>query len=101
MLLALSSRYEYTICAVVCSWYTSCQPPIQQSPNDVITPPLTSLRQEYRVEVPEHSPPRVVAEVLAADPDGRGNGPPFSFRMDPAAEDSIRRSFRVEQDMGM
>ena len=51
--------------------------------------------KNYRPVLPEHSPPRKVVEVLATDDDDRskGNGPSFTFRMDPNAEDVIRASF--------
>ena len=41
-----------------------------------------------------------MVEVLATDDDDRskGNGPSFTFRMDPNAEDIIRASFKVEHD---
>lgn len=50
--------------------------------------------------LPEHVPPRKVVEVLATDDDDRSksNGPPFTFRMDPNADDIIRASFKVEHD---
>ena len=56
--------------------------------------------KNYRPVLPEHSPPRKVVEVLATDDDDRskGNGPSFTFRMDPNAEDVIRASFKVEHD---
>lgn len=56
--------------------------------------------KEYRPVLPEHVPPRKVVEVLATDDDDRSksNGPPFTFRMDPNADDIIRASFKVEHD---
>ena len=41
-----------------------------------------------------------MVEVLATDDDDRskGNGPSFTFRMDPNAQDVIRASFKVEHD---
>ena len=56
--------------------------------------------KNYRPVLPEHTQPRKVVEVLATDDDDRskGNGPSFTFRMDPNAEDMIRKSFRVEHD---
>ncbi|XP_071744986.1 neural-cadherin isoform X6 [Lepeophtheirus salmonis] len=56
--------------------------------------------KNYRPVLPEHSAPRKVVEVLATDDDDRskGNGPSFTFRMDPNAEDIIRASFKVEHD---
>ena len=44
--------------------------------------------KNYRPVLPEHSPPRKVVEVLATDDDDRskGNGPSFTFRMDPNAQ---------------
>ncbi|XP_047118591.1 neural-cadherin-like [Schistocerca piceifrons] len=59
----------------------------------------TFLR-DYRPVLPEHVPPRKVVEILATDDDDRSksNGPPFTFRMDPNADDVIRASFKVEHD---
>ena len=56
--------------------------------------------KNYRPVLPEHSAPRKVVEVLATDDDDRskGNGPSFTFRMDPNADDIIRSSFKVEHD---
>ncbi len=56
--------------------------------------------QNYRPIVPENQPPRKVIELRAMDRDDkiRGNGPPFQFRLDPAASDVIRTSFKVEQN---
>jgi len=56
--------------------------------------------KDYRPVLPEHVPPRKVVEVLATDDDDRSksNGPPFTFRMDPSADDVIRASFKVEHD---
>jgi hypothetical protein len=56
--------------------------------------------KDYRPVLPEHVPPRKVVEILATDDDDRSksNGPPFTFRMDPNADDIIRASFKVEHD---
>lgn len=56
--------------------------------------------RDYRPVLPEHVPPRKVVEVLATDDDDRSksNGPPFTFRLDPNADDVIRASFKVEHD---
>lgn len=56
--------------------------------------------RDYRPILPEHVPPRKVVEVLATDDDdrSRSNGPPFTFRLDPNADDVIRASFKVEHD---
>ncbi|XP_065207824.1 neural-cadherin isoform X2 [Planococcus citri] len=56
--------------------------------------------RDYRPILPEHVPPRKVVEVLATDDDDRSksNGPPFTFRLDPNADDVIRASFKVEHD---
>ncbi|GLH00437.1 Neural-cadherin [Gryllus bimaculatus] len=56
--------------------------------------------KEYRPVLPEHVAPRKVVEILATDDDDRSksNGPPFTFRMDPNADDIIRASFKVEHD---
>jgi len=58
------------------------------------------LLRDYRPVLPEHVPARKVVEVLATDDDDRSksNGPPFTFRMDPNADDVIRASFKVEHD---
>ena len=55
---------------------------------------------DYRPVLPEHSPPGRGVEVLATDDDDRSkaNGPSFTFRMDPNADEEIRRSFKVEHD---
>lgn len=57
-----------------------------------------SFLKEYRPSVTEQSPPRVVAELFAQDPDDPaiGNGPPFSFFLDPTADPVLARLFRVE-----
>ncbi|KDR14826.1 Neural-cadherin [Zootermopsis nevadensis] len=56
--------------------------------------------KDYHPVLPEHVPPRKVVEILATDDDDRSksNGPPFTFRMDPNADDIIRASFKVEHD---
>lgn len=56
--------------------------------------------KDYRPVLPEHVAPRKVIEVLATDDDDRSksNGPPFTFRIDPMAEDFIRAAFKVEQE---
>lgn len=56
--------------------------------------------ENYRPIVPENSPPRKIVELRASDRDDalRGNGAPFQFRLDPAADDIIRSSFKVEQN---
>lgn len=56
--------------------------------------------RDYRPILTEHVPPRKVVEVLATDDDDRSksNGPPFTFRLDPNADDVIRASFKVEHD---
>ncbi|XP_012541028.1 neural-cadherin isoform X2 [Monomorium pharaonis] len=56
--------------------------------------------KDYRPVVPEHSQTKKVVEILATDDDdrSRSNGPPFTFRMDPNAQDVIRASFKVESD---
>ena len=48
----------------------------------------------------EHSQQKKVVEISATDDDDRSksNGPPFTFRMDPKADDVIRASFKVESD---
>lgn len=56
--------------------------------------------KDYRPVLPEHSQTKKVVEILATDDDDRSklNGPPFTFRMDPKADDVIRASFKVESD---
>ena len=56
--------------------------------------------KDYRPVLQEHSQPRKVVEILATDDDDRSksNGPPFTFRMDPNADDIIRASFKIEHD---
>nr|CAD7453923.1 unnamed protein product [Timema tahoe] len=56
--------------------------------------------EDYHPVLPEHVPPRKVVEVLATDMDDRnkGNGPPFTFSLDPTADDIIKASFKVESD---
>ena len=56
--------------------------------------------ENYRPIVPENSPPRKIIELRAMDRDDalRGNGAPFQFRLDPSADDTIRSSFKVEQN---
>uniref|UniRef100_T1J0L7 Neural-cadherin n=1 Tax=Strigamia maritima TaxID=126957 RepID=T1J0L7_STRMM len=55
---------------------------------------------DYRPVIPENTPARKVIEILATDDDDRskGNGPPFTFRMDPNAPEYIRQFFRVDHD---
>ena len=66
---------------------------------DINDNPPTFLR-DYRPVLTEFLPPRKVVEILATDDDDRSksNGPPFTFRMDPMADDYIRASFKVESD---
>ncbi|XP_058799205.1 neural-cadherin isoform X1 [Phymastichus coffea] len=56
--------------------------------------------KDYRPVLPEFLPVRKVVEILATDDDDRSksNGPPFTFRMDPNADDIIKASFKVESD---
>ena len=56
--------------------------------------------KNYRPVLPEHSAPRKVVEVLATDDDDRskGNGPSFTFRMDPNADDIIRENLQRTLD---
>ncbi|XP_063984429.1 neural-cadherin isoform X1 [Diachasmimorpha longicaudata] len=66
---------------------------------DINDNPPTFLK-DYRPVLPEFATPRRVVEILATDNDdrSRSNGPPFTFRMDPNADDIIRASFKVESD---
>ncbi|XP_076224094.1 neural-cadherin isoform X3 [Nomia melanderi] len=56
--------------------------------------------KDYRPVLQEHLQPKKVVEISATDDDDRSksNGPPFTFRMDPKADDVIRASFKVESD---
>ncbi|GFY39123.1 hypothetical protein TNIN_203601, partial [Trichonephila inaurata madagascariensis] len=47
----------------------------------------------------EHLAPQEVEEILATDDDDRskGNGPPFTFLIDPNASYIIKQFFNVEQ----
>ncbi|XP_054165441.1 neural-cadherin-like isoform X3 [Oppia nitens] len=56
--------------------------------------------KDYRPVITEHNSPGKVEEILATDDDDRskGNGPPFTFRMDPNAPDLIRKFFDVQHD---
>lgn len=56
--------------------------------------------KDYRPVLSEFLPPRKVVEILATDDDDRSktNGPPFSFRLDPNADETIKASFKVESD---
>ena len=67
--------------------------------NDINDNPPRFLR-DYRPVIPENKPPQKVIEVLATDDDDRSksNGPPFTFRMDPTADDEIKASFEVVHD---
>lgn len=66
---------------------------------DINDNPPTFLK-DYRPVLQEFLPPRRVVEILATDDDdrSRSNGPPFTFRMDPNADDVIKASFKVESD---
>ncbi|XP_076325233.1 neural cadherin isoform X1 [Tachypleus tridentatus] len=55
--------------------------------------------KDYRPVIMENTrPPQKVEEIQATDDDDRskGNGPPFTFRMDPEAPEVIREFFKVE-----
>lgn len=67
--------------------------------NDINDNAPTFLK-DYRPVVPEYASPMKVIEISATDDDDRSksNGPPFTFRMDPNADDIIRASFKVESD---
>ncbi|XP_050321161.1 putative neural-cadherin 2 isoform X1 [Bactrocera neohumeralis] len=56
--------------------------------------------KDYRPVLPENVSPRKIVEIAAKDADdrARGNGGPFTFRLDPLASDLIRSSFKVEHD---
>ncbi|XP_034471954.1 putative neural-cadherin 2 [Drosophila innubila] len=59
-----------------------------------------TLAEDYRPTLPENVSARKIVEVAAKDVDDRqrGNGGPFSFRLDPLASDEIRVGFKVEYD---
>ncbi|XP_065357962.1 putative neural-cadherin 2 isoform X1 [Calliphora vicina] len=58
------------------------------------------FKEDYRPVLPENVSPRKFIEIAAKDADdrARGNGGPFTFRMDPMASDVIRSSFKLEYD---
>ncbi|XP_049790251.1 neural-cadherin-like [Schistocerca nitens] len=58
------------------------------------------LMENYNPVLYEHTPPTEIIEILGADADdySRNNGPPFTFRMAPNADDKIRQSFSVTFD---
>lgn len=55
------------------------------------------LLKDYQTILRENSPPRVVLEVLATDADdpSKGNGPPFTFWLDPAVNETLGLLFSV------
>lgn len=57
-----------------------------------------TFAQDYRPVLQENSPPKVVLEVYAKDVDdyAKGNGPPYTFTLDPSVENSIGQLFSVE-----
>ncbi|XP_039480682.1 putative neural-cadherin 2 [Drosophila santomea] len=59
-----------------------------------------TFAQDYRPTLPENVSGKKILEVAAKDPDDRlrGNGGPFTFRLDPLASDEIRAGFKVEYD---
>lgn len=59
-----------------------------------------NFRKDYRPVLEEHSPPQKIVEIEAMDKDdkSKGNGAPFTFKMDPEADDIIKSSFKVEYD---
>lgn len=56
------------------------------------------LAHVYRPVVGEGVPSNKVVELVARDADDseRGNGPPFTFAIDPSADDVLKASFKVE-----
>ncbi|XP_032583512.1 putative neural-cadherin 2 isoform X2 [Drosophila sechellia] len=59
-----------------------------------------TFAQAYKPTLPENVSGKKILEVAAKDPDDRlrGNGGPFTFRLDPLASDEIRAGFKVEYD---
>jgi len=59
-----------------------------------------TFAQDYKPTLPENVSGKKILEVAAKDPDDRlrGNGGPFTFRLDPLASDEIRAGFKVEYD---
>lgn len=55
------------------------------------------LLKDYRPVLRENSHPRVVLEVFAKDADdpSKGNGPPFTFWLDPAVNETLGALFSV------
>lgn len=59
-----------------------------------------SFKEDYRPVVLENGKPQEVLRIFAQDPDDtiKGNGPPFTFFMDPKADNKTKSSFRVVQE---
>eukprot|EP00099_Drosophila_melanogaster_P001007 NP_001036368.2 Cadherin-N2, isoform C [Drosophila melanogaster] len=59
-----------------------------------------TFAQDYKPTLPENVSGKKILEVAAKDPDDRlrGNGGPFTFRLDPLASDEIKAGFKVEYD---
>ncbi|XP_049940791.1 neural-cadherin-like [Schistocerca serialis cubense] len=58
------------------------------------------LLENYEAVLTENTSPKEIIEILGADSDdySRNNGPPFTFKMDPIANEQIRSSFSVHFD---
>ncbi|XP_049835040.1 neural-cadherin-like [Schistocerca gregaria] len=58
------------------------------------------LLENYKAVLTENTSPKDIIEILGADSDdySRNNGPPFTFKMDPIANEQIRSSFSVHFD---
>ncbi|XP_049764500.1 neural-cadherin-like, partial [Schistocerca cancellata] len=58
------------------------------------------LLENYEAILSEHTSPTEILEIFGADADdySRNNGPPFTFRLHPSANDQIRSSFAVYFD---
>ncbi|CAG2101814.1 unnamed protein product [Medioppia subpectinata] len=59
-----------------------------------------TLIDDYLSTIYENSLPQKVGEIFATDLDdaSKGNGPPFTFKLDPMASDLIRDSFKIQYD---
>lgn len=63
--------------------------------------PSLDVAAGFAPVVAEGEAPRVVAVLTAVDRDNytAGHGPPFSYQLDPAAPQTVKTSFRVDEQL--